>query len=105
MADEAKVSAAKATKTASEVEELRERKREVESALKSLQSDYDQGCNSIDILNLRLELRHKLRQGLRTRLGRCRIGRRLRHGLRPSKMSIELHPWAPVTLDLSTHAL
>ena len=42
LSDEAKVSAAKAAKMASEVEELRERKREVESALKSLQSDYDQ---------------------------------------------------------------
>ena len=28
-----------------------------------------QGCNSIDIWILRLELRHKLRQGIRTRLG------------------------------------
>ena len=27
-----------------------------------------QGCKSIDIMNLRLELDHKLRQGLRTRL-------------------------------------
>ena len=41
--DEAKVSAAKMSKMTSEVEELRERKREVESSLKSLQSDYDQG--------------------------------------------------------------
>ena len=31
-----------------------------------------QGCNSIDIWNLRLELRRKLRQGLRMRLGRRR---------------------------------
>ena len=42
------------------------------------------GCNSIDIWNLRLELGRKLRQGLRTRLGRRRIERWLRHGLRPS---------------------
>ena len=37
------MSAAKMSKMTSEVEELRERKREVESSLKSLQSDYDQG--------------------------------------------------------------
>ena len=29
----------------------------------------DQGCNSIDIWNLRLELGRKLGKGLRTRLG------------------------------------
>ena len=47
------------------------------------------GCNSIDIWNLRL----KFRQGLMTRLGRCRIEKWLRCMLRPSKMSIELHLW------------
>ena len=40
------------------------------------------GHNSIDIWNLRLEIRCNLRQGLRTCLGRRRIGRRLRLGLR-----------------------
>ena len=44
--------------------------------------DSDQGCNSIENWNLRFELGHKLRQGLRTRLGRRWIGRRLRLGLR-----------------------
>ena len=43
-----------------------------------------QGCNSKDIWNLRLELGRKLRQMLRTRLGRRRIGRWLNRGLRPS---------------------
>ena len=51
----------------------------------------DQGCNSKDIWNLRIEIRRNLRQGLRTCLGRRRIGqwlrRGLRCGLRPSKMS------------------
>ena len=42
------------------------------------------GCNSIDIWNLRLELGRKLRQGLRTRLGRCQIGPCLWCSLRPS---------------------
>ena len=51
-----------------------------------------QGCNSIDIWNLRLELGRKLRQGVRTLIGRRRMGRWLRRKLRPSKMSIELHP-------------
>ena len=32
------------------------------------------GRNSIDICNSRLELGRELRQGLRTRSGRCRIG-------------------------------
>ena len=61
----------------------------------------NQGCNSIDISNLRLELRLKLRQRLRTRLGRCRIEKWLRCGLRcrlsPSKMSIALHPRSRMT--------
>ena len=54
--------------------------------------DGELGSNSIDIWNLRLELRRKLRQGLRTRLGRRRVGKWLRRGLRLTKMSIELHP-------------
>ena len=43
----------------------------------------NQGCNSIEIWNSRLELGRMLRQGLRTCLGRRRIGRWLRRGLRP----------------------
>ena len=52
--DEAKVSAAKMTKMTSEVEELRERKREVESALKSLQSDFDQMSHTNEDLSVKI---------------------------------------------------
>ena len=53
-----------------------------------------QGCNSIDIWKLILdfELRLKLRQGLRMHLGRRWTEKWFRCKLRPSKMSIELHP-------------
>ena len=34
----------------------------------------DLGCNSIDIWNLRLEVGRKVRQGLRTHLGRQQMG-------------------------------
>ena len=60
-ADEAKVSSAKMTKMSSEVEELRERKREVESALKSLQSDYDQMGHANEDLSVKIV--EKERQG------------------------------------------
>ena len=60
----------------------------------------NQGCNSIDIRNLRLELRFKLRlrQGLRTRLGMhslaAMVKARVKARVKAVQMSFELHPCA-----------
>ena len=51
--------------------------KEVDKRMKLPDLDIDEqysrslGCNSIDILNLRLELERKLRQGIRKLLGTC----------------------------------
>ena len=53
------------------------------------------GCNSIDISNSRLELRFKLRQGLRTCLGMhspaAMAKARVKERHKTVQMSIELH--------------